>query len=168
MAGITLDASGTNAVWYSWVTSATTCTATATATWYAWCGSTTSATSTYETRESDEIKAAREAKAARQKVIEAKAEKWLRDHLSAEQEREYLDTHKFTVISRDGQRRYEITKENAWVYELNAKNERIRSFCIHSRIQLPKADEICAKKILLEADEKEFLKVANATQLRAA
>lgn len=184
----TLDATWTdwgqawwsNAVWREWNTSTGPVTTSATATneliWIGWNDTyTCSANDEQLVRlrlisrpavETDEQRQAREQTAARKQVVHQRAEKWLRQHLNEAQEEQYLKAREFIVYSRDGLRRYLIT-EAAQVYELNQQGKRIRSFCIHSGQQLPLPDEICVKKILLEADEPAFLKIANATPLAA-
>ncbi len=50
----------------------------------------------------------------------------------------------------------------------------IRSYCIHSRVndedgrRLPNEDHMIAQKLLLEANESEFLRIANETIIRAS
>lgn len=196
MAALTLctdsTTTGTSYTWIKWNTDYT-CTTATSATWEIWnIGYSASGTSTLTstatcdviwrgwnstyaaiTLETTEQRQARQqAKIAadqQRKVIHERAEKWLRQHLNETQEEQYLKDREFVVHSRDGQRRYLITAKDAWVYELDTAGKRIRSFCIHSRVngQLPIADEVCVKKLLLESDEQAFLKIANATRLAA-
>jgi hypothetical protein len=44
----------------------------------------------------------------------------------------------------------------------------VKRYCIHADSRLPYEDQMLAQKMLLEANEAEFLRVANMTQLRAA
>lgn len=44
----------------------------------------------------------------------------------------------------------------------------VKSYCIHADSRLPKEDQMLAQKLLLEANEKEFLRIANMTRIRAA
>lgn len=106
-------------------------------------------------------------RAQRMAAADERAEQWLLSHLSGAQRDEYEKTGGFTVYSKDRKRVYQLTRTA--VFELNKQGTKIRSFCIHSRDGvLPLADEVCIKKILLEHDEAEFLRVANATDLRVA
>jgi hypothetical protein len=44
----------------------------------------------------------------------------------------------------------------------------VKRYCIHADYRLPYEDQMLAQKMLLEANEPEFLRIANMTQLRAA
>ena len=49
--------------------------------------------------------------------------------------------------------------------ELDAKGNRIASYCIHPHDRVPHADNVLAQKLMLEADPAEFRRIANRTPL---
>ncbi len=50
-------------------------------------------------------------------------------------------------------------------YEVDSKGKEIASYCIHSRHRVPEHDELLMWKLMLEADEDEFYRVANERSL---
>lgn len=95
-----------------------------------------------------------------------RAEKLLTEHLSPPQREQLAAKGHFEldVISRNGERRrYQIRR--GWsgnVKQVCPSSGRIlRSLCIHPRETVPVADNMLAQKLLLEANEEEFLRVAN-------
>jgi hypothetical protein len=93
-----------------------------------------------------------------------KAETLLRSVLSAAQWADYKEKGYFETTVND--RRYRIKKGIAGnVKLLDSGGREMRSYCIHPRIDLPVADVMLGQKLLLEADEREFLRIANETIL---
>lgn len=85
-----------------------------------------------------------------------------------EQQREDLaanNNFQLTVHSRDGSMRvYRIDYGFLGnVKLLGPDGEVDRSYCIHSDCRLPYEDQMLAQKLLLEANEEEFLRIANET-----
>lgn len=111
-----------------------------------------------------------------------RAEALLRAHLSDEQRAEYELGQVFHVRSRSG-RLYRVTR--GWsgnVFELREEPEviapdgrvqqngaprlvEVARYCIHPREYTPDADNMLAQALLLQADEEEFLRIANRTRL---
>jgi hypothetical protein len=162
------DTTSTTAVWSAWTDSTVTYTATAAGTiWYAWNASTSSSYATRPQLNPAEVEARRKRdEEARRKRESAhmKAEALLKAHLSDGQRESFEKAGHFEVISPSSRRRYKVAR--SVVYEVNEKGEHLRSFCIHPRINHPEADNMLAKKLMIEAEESEFLRIANVTNLR--
>lgn len=111
-----------------------------------------------------------------------KAEVLLLRHLSDAQRAEYVATGAFMVVLGSGAR-YRIKK--GWAgnvqraeplqmqdnadgrIELSANDfNPVEQFCIHPVDSVPFCDNMLAQKLLLEADETNFRRIANVTQLR--
>ncbi len=92
--------------------------------------------------------------------------------LNSEQRAELDDKNHFhlTVHSRDGSMKvYRIDYGFAGnVKLLGADGKPVRSYCIHSDSRLPYEDQMLAQKLMLESDEKKFLRIANETIVRRA
>lgn len=105
-------------------------------------------------------------------AAEHRAQALLQSMLSPEQRAELEEKKHFhlTVYDRDGSyRTYRIERGYAGnVKLLDAAGRPIRRYCIHADSRLPYEDQMLAQKLLLESDEKAFLKIANMTRLRAA
>ena len=101
-----------------------------------------------------------------------RARKLLVQMLNRDQRAELDDKNHFhlTVHSRDGSMRvYRIDYGYAGnVKLLGADGKPARSYCIHSDSRLPYEDQMLAQKLLLESDEKKFLRIANETVIRRA
>jgi hypothetical protein len=100
------------------------------------------------------------------KEANARAEALLKENLNAEQRKEFGKTKTFTVITRDGQRRYRVN--HGWsgnVQRLDEKGTPVESYCIHPKEQIPIPDHMLGQKLLIEHDEEHFLKTANKTRL---
>lgn len=94
----------------------------------------------------------------------ARAAALLAEHLDDEQATEYEQHGYFTVISRDGQRRYQIHRGRSGnVREVNGNGHRLRTFCIHPGEAVPDEDTMLAQKLMLEADDPEFFRLANVS-----
>jgi hypothetical protein len=72
----------------------------------------------------------------------------------------------FIIHSRDGQRRYKVSHGRSGNVKLiDPKGKELASFCIHPGIACPDEDTMLAQKLMLETDEKAFLRIANHTVL---
>ncbi len=100
-----------------------------------------------------------------------RARQLLMSMLTAEQQNEMEDKNCFhlTVHDRDGSHRvYRIDYGYAGNVKLIGQNGRpTHSYCIHADSRLPKEDQMLAQKLLLEANEKDFLRIANMTRCAA-
>jgi hypothetical protein len=126
-----------------------------------------------------------DAERAERLAAERKAEALLLRHLTAAQREEYLRDGSFTVRMDDG-RRYRIRK--GWsgnvdhfeapkigqvlerdggsiVPAANGAPRQVERLCIHPRELVPHCDNMLAQKLLLEADEAEFRRIANITRV---
>jgi len=102
-------------------------------------------------------------------AAERRALELLESHLTAEQRRQLERLRAFRVVARSG-RVYEIDAEKRMhnVYELDGQGRRVNELCIYQRGALPLADNTLAQKLMLEADEAEFRRIANHTRLSPA
>ncbi len=92
-----------------------------------------------------------------------RAEEFLLENLSPHQ-RETYEKHKMFIVEAPSKRRYALHKERQ-PHQLDGEREVVR-YCIHT-LGVPREDELLGFKLLLEANEEEFLKTANATRLAA-
>lgn len=164
-------------VWYVWNT-ATNAASTSIA-WPTWCETMMSSTSTSGVidgtpyRESAKEREAREKRqrkeAEEHKVAEEKATQLLREHLDEEQRKEHAERKRFFVVSQSGER-YEVDcqKRQHNVYRVDAAGKRLIEYCIYQKGELPLPDNALAQKLLLEHNEREFVRIANARQLATA
>jgi len=111
----------------------------------------------------------REAAEKRKREEEAvrKAETLLKECLSPKQEADYEKAKRFHVICEDGHR-YEIdcTKRQHNVFRLGEDGKQQEELCISQRGgNLPLPDNALAQKLLLEANEEEFRRIANIRQI---
>ncbi len=106
------------------------------------------------------------AEAERQAVANEKATKLLVEHLSVEQQKTYEEKRYFDVDIEG--RTYRIHHGSYGNVRLMGTGDKtgkeITKFCIQPE-GVPIGDVLLAQKLLLEADEKEFLRIANATRL---
>ena len=104
------------------------------------------------------------------KAANCRARGLLMQLLTQDQRKELDDKNRFhlTVHSRDGSMRvYRIDYGYAGnVKLLGADGRPDRSYCIHSDSRLPFEDQMLAQKLMLESDEKKFLRIANETIIR--
>ena len=184
MAGGTFQVTATT--WLTWnCTTNSTTTSCSDNTWTTWSG-TTAATnnasntvtwhcaeiSAAEQKRIDQANIKRDEKlkeiAEQRKVAKQKAERLLKRHLTKEQEDQYEDEKTFHVISENGHR-YEVDcqKRSENVYKLDKRGRRIMRYCIHARSDIPLPDNALAQKLMLEHNEKEFLRVANSWSVSA-
>ncbi len=103
-------------------------------------------------------------------LAKVKAEDLLRSCLSRKQLEELVDHDHFhvPVPSQDGSVKvYRICRGFARnVFLLDERGEPKAGFCIHPRANVPAADSMLSQKLLLEADEGRFLKIANQFSVR--
>jgi hypothetical protein len=122
-----------------------------------------------EIRRQEQIKA--RAKRTRFKdAANVRARRLLMQMLNEDQQKELDDKNHFhlTVHSRDGSMKvYRVDygfQGNVKLIGSDGKPD--RSYCIHSDSRLPYEDQMLAQKLLLEANEPEFLRIANESIVR--
>ncbi len=107
----------------------------------------------------------------RRKAAETRAEELLLANLTPEQRDEYKRMKRFSVHLPNG-KVYRIRKGFAGNVELvepgmtGRSLKRVESFCIHPAERIPDQDTMLAQKLLLEADEPEFRRIANIVRYR--
>lgn len=113
----------------------------------------------------------------RRKIAQRRAQGLLLEHLTAEQRREWETSRAFIVHTADGKRAYRIEYGLAGNVRLVKADEapvgrygRLLSvgarFCMHVYHPdgpVPNEDNVLAQKLLLEADERQFLDLANVS-----
>lgn len=110
-----------------------------------------------------EQRAAAEARAAKLKAVNDRAERTLRDHLTPEQERAWIENRHIFVTSQSGRRfkiRHGVTHN---IKELDAQGREIRELCVHLNYgaNCPVADHVLAQVLGLKFNEAALLKKAN-------
>lgn len=112
-----------------------------------------------------EVRRQQEERERKQKEANERADSLLKSFLTPEQV-EQLDKLKCVIVTTPGGNTYKI--ERATVKELNPEGKVKASFCIHPdySLGLPSGDSMLAKLLMLETDEKKFLKIANKTPYR--
>lgn len=111
-----------------------------------------------------ELAARLEAQMAEELAAKLKAEQLLLEHLDEKQQEEYKSIRAFNVVSADGQRTYRIREGWAGNVDLlSPEGKVIKRYCIHPDIACPVPDNMLAQKLLLETDEKAFIRIANAS-----
>lgn len=112
----------------------------------------------------------REAWAARRREegeAATRAHALLMEMLTPEQQASWGLTHEIAVEGEHSKQQYRLTTRRAGgVYRMNASGRRDMSYCIHHANEIPIEDQVLAQKLLLETDEREFLRIANATRIR--
>jgi len=92
-----------------------------------------------------------------------KAEKLLLSCLSPEQRDTYQKKGLFYLYTKSG-KRYRIEKGRSGNVRLvNDKDVILKRYCIHPIEQVPDQDTMLAQALLLQSNEAEFLRVANAS-----
>lgn len=172
--------------WVSWT--ATTNTASVTQPWSIWCQNGTTAATTvtqtiwldwttanghvypnqqgYRQPTPEEQEARRLEAAERSRIVAAaktKARQLLKEVLDRDQRRELEKDGHFHVQTRNGERVYRI-KPGGQPERVKGEDGIRWSYCIHPRESYPADDAAAAFKLLIEADEDEFLRIANATR----
>ena len=119
-----------------------------------------------QARRDAEWKAKADAVAAEKAAAAARAQVILEEHLSAEQRKQLADNNWFEVIT--AKRRYRIRRGWAGnVDGLGVDGRATDRYCIHPSEEVPHEDNMLAQKLLLEADEDMFLRIANRSQVYA-
>jgi len=96
------------------------------------------------------------------RTADSRAEALLQTCLNEEQAKEFRQFQYFTVISKDGQRRYRIRKGIAGnILRIDGAGKPTHTLCAHPAEEVPEYDNMLAQKLWLEHDEASFLKVAN-------
>ncbi len=172
----TTDAPST--IWVTWATAGT---ANADATWTTW---TDYASATYvpatlnqpveltpeqleeqERRREERRQRDEEAQREREAAV-ARAEELLLAHLDEAQREQYAREQSFRLIK--GDKTYLIRRGRAGnVYLLDENGEQSIEYCAHVVDQIPDEDNLLAQKFMLETDEAEFLRLANARRVAA-
>lgn len=104
----------------------------------------------------------RRLRAERAEQAKQRAELLLVSNLDSDQVAELAASNRFHVTSSRG-RRYCIKRGRAGNITREDSEGRF-TFCIHDYVGLPESDTMLAQKLLLEADEAEFLRIANRTR----
>lgn len=105
------------------------------------------------------------ARAAVKRIEDARtrAKELLVEHLDPEQ-RESYEKHGLFIVETPRKNRYRLSSNHA-PRKLSGDKDAV-SYCIHT-YGVPREDELLGFKLLLEANEEEFLRTANATALAA-
>lgn len=98
----------------------------------------------------------------KQAVTRAKARQLLEEVLNEEQRYELAKSGFFHVHTAKGKRTYRLAPGHS-PRLVKSEDGKMYSYCIHTREGFPVDDALAAFKLLLDADEKEFLKIANAS-----
>jgi hypothetical protein len=126
-------------------------------------------TRTPEQIEADRILAERhqleaDAAARARQAVKERAEKLLQSVLTPQQNQELKDKGHFHCRSKTG-RTYRIKRgTHGNVKVVNEAGKEIESLCIQPG-GVPEADSMAAQKLMIEADEESFRKIANITRL---
>jgi hypothetical protein len=121
-------------------------------------------------REERELAAAVERGRRAEAAMKARA--LLLEELDAEQAAEFAAKNHFHVRVRTGrgprsrERLFRIRGNHyaGNVEELNDEGQRIASYCIHMRSDIPTEDHLVAQKLLLESDVESFERIANISR----
>jgi hypothetical protein len=134
-------------------------------TWVSWNNGVTSVNQLYPQQPVDDAQSRIAAEEAERKRVAARqrAEEFLLENLSPTQRESYKKTGMF-VVETPKKNRYAVHKAQN-VRKLEG-DRAVVSYCIHT-YGVPREDELLGFKLLLEANEEEFLKTANATRLAA-
>lgn len=103
---------------------------------------------------------------AEQEIIRARARELLESLLDRKQKAELRKDGHFHVHTKDGERTYRLQPGHP-PRRVKDEDGRRFSYCIHPLEQFPAEDTTAALKLLIEADEDEFLRIANATPVHA-
>lgn len=102
------------------------------------------------------------AELAERQAADVRAKELLVAVLSETQKAEFEKNETFTVISKDGERRYRVKK--GWshnVERIDVAGKKLHTLCAHPSQTVPEYDNMIAQLLFLEHSEDEFLKVAN-------
>lgn len=103
---------------------------------------------------------------AEQEIIRGRARVLLESLLDRKQKAELRKEGHFHVHTKDGERTYRL-KPGHPPLRVKSEDGNRYSYCIHPLEQFPAEDTAAALKLLIEADEDEFLRIANATRTYA-
>lgn len=175
-----------SAVWVQWTTASNTTASYTDTTWPLWCANATAGTcsATYvwcdwnaanyavaPPPETDEQRTARELRQAEERaqreMAKTRARELLQSVLTRRQRTELEKDGHFHVHTRDGVRVYRL-KPGSNPVRIQDEAGRRHSYCIHPDPGYPADDVTAALKLMLDADEEQFLRTANATALGAA
>ena len=99
------------------------------------------------------------------KLANERANRLLFNHLTPGQLEDLKQNGGFNVMLENG-REYRIEwGSHGNVFLLGEASKKMSSYCIQPRGQLPKADSMLAQKLLLEANEDQFLRIANESRM---
>ena len=85
----------------------------------------------------------------------------LSSHLSGEQLAEFEATGSFHAVSRTGRRYRIMEKTYSSVSLVDENGVELERYCIHPTTGVPDCDAMLSQKLLVESNEKEFLRLAN-------
>ena len=151
----TTTAASTSATWVYWNN-----------TWYdTWTGDLLATLVPASDEEQARRNAEMEREAEERRESEERARRLLLDYLDDEQRDEYEQQRHFTVISRDGERRYRVEHGRSRNVKLIGEDGRVlRTYCAHPAELVPDEDTMLAQLLMLRGDEEEtFLRIANAS-----
>jgi hypothetical protein len=163
----TNSTSTSNTIWSYWVAAGTSPLTTSTAIWYQWNGNYYQNAAGLQLANQMSERAQRELeKNAQLRKEFARAEEraatLLKQSLNQKQLEEFEKDRCFTVISKDGQRRYRINKGWAMnVEKVDPAGKRIYRLCAHPTVHVPEFDNMLMQKLMLENSEEEFIRIAN-------
>lgn len=158
----------TTTAWTNWNAAATSTAATTTDTWTYWNSSgTTFITNNvvvHGPTPEERAEARRQWDEVERKAKEAqkRAEALLLEHLNEEQKESLSRNERFRVRGSKGGV-YDICMGSVYQYEADDTPIRrpLASVCIHSSEHVPEADNMLAKKLMIETDEDEFRRIGN-------
>ncbi len=119
-----------------------------------------------ERREEEARRQAAQAERVRKnEEVRAKARGLLLKHLTPEQQETYEKNKWFVVEGGRSKKKYQLHPAVAGnVLEMSEDNKRsIYRYCCHCDHSIPLEDNLLAQKLMLEAHEDEFLRLANRT-----
>lgn len=116
--------------------------------------------------ELEQRKAEAEERARVQAAAKEKARALLVAVLDEKQQKELESDGHFHVQTRNGERVYRL-KPGSPPQRVKGEDGARWSYCIHPRESYPVDDTVAAFKLLLETDEDEFLRIANASRVGA-
>lgn len=152
--------------WVTWNTVYYTTACNTNTVWGAWNQGYTPTANTAYQQPADPTPEQLEAQRAAVKRVEdaaTRAKELLVEHLDPVQ-RESYEKHGLFIVETPRKNRYRLSKNHA-PRKLSGDKDAV-SYCIHT-YGVPREDELLGFKLLLEANEEEFLRTANATALAA-
>ena len=184
MAPLYPTTSANDTVWVTWSATTNTTAVTATQVWESWTfpqnttggaginisypppAPLTAEQEDEQRRRAEEARRKQEERNREQEAARARARELLLGVLDRKQQRELERDGHFHVETADGRRRYRLRPGRPPI-RVHGEDGRRYSYCIHPSGHWPPDDVVVAHKLLLESDEAEFLRIANATAVRA-